>query len=401
MGDVAREVHDLDIDVLTSVHEFQALRKAWEGLYDDAAETTPFQSWAWLFSWWESYGSASDLRIITVRESGLLVGIMPSMQTGRLFTRRMVLIGTGLSDYLDVLARAGWEDRVCSALAHYLRRTRLARVVDLHQLRESATAHRLCDFWRGPTVAYAQANTPIMAARPWPELLAGLPAKRRETARRTMRRLDRDGLSWRRVEPEATGAACDRWLELHHEYWRGRSITPEHETARFAAHLRSAAQRLAESGSGALYELVRADSDVVEAADLLLVGKDFVMGYVSGATERLHRRVEVNTVLVSLWNMVALENFVPEVNLGRGLEPYKVKWSTTVCQNQRVALGTASFEWLGLATDLWLRDRLSRSAIARRMVERVRPLWNGVSKRFRRGQSLAVPAGSLPARSRS
>lgn len=400
------DADDLEIDVLTSVPEFEKLQEDWQDLYDDAPSVTPFQSWAWSFSWWEHYGSSCRLRLITVRECGQLVGLMPAMLAGGFASRRLLLVGTGLSDYLDVIVRAGWEESVCSALSQFLGRGQVAKAIDLQQLRESATARRLYDLWPGPRATYVQARTPVMTVRPWDDIVAGLPAKRRETARKTIRRLEQDRLTWRRVEVDAVDAATVRWLELHREYWRGRSITPEHESERFAACMSSAARRLVESGAGAVYELARTDSDVVEAADLVLTGKDFVMGYVSGAADRLHRRIEVNTALVHLWNSVALEASVSEVDLGRGLEPYKLKWAPMVRENQRLALGVLGARWWALAGYLAMRQRLAGSVRARNAMRHIAGvrgrsrsgLRAGVSDIWKRVQRSSPGSGSWKSR---
>ena len=40
-----------DIAILKEAQEFAALEEEWEDLYHDSARATPFQSWAWLYSW--------------------------------------------------------------------------------------------------------------------------------------------------------------------------------------------------------------------------------------------------------------------------------------------------------------------------------------------------------------
>ena len=46
----------LDTAVLEHTRDFLALEKEWEDLYQNSPLVTPFQSWAWLYSWWELYG---------------------------------------------------------------------------------------------------------------------------------------------------------------------------------------------------------------------------------------------------------------------------------------------------------------------------------------------------------
>src|SRR3712207_9136670 len=113
----------LEITVLKDTKRFATLEEEWDKLYRDAPLATPFQSWAWLYSWWEFYGEGHELRLVTVRdEEGLLVGLAPLMVERGRGLRRLLFLGTGPTDYLDVLAREGWEDRVSEALAREIGR---------------------------------------------------------------------------------------------------------------------------------------------------------------------------------------------------------------------------------------------------------------------------------------
>src|SRR5829696_8432759 len=96
----------LEVEVLKSDREFAALEEEWEELLQQAPLATPFQSWAWLYSWWEYYGKDYELQLITARNSdGLLVGILPLMLHRRLSCSRLLFLGTGLTDQLDMLVR--------------------------------------------------------------------------------------------------------------------------------------------------------------------------------------------------------------------------------------------------------------------------------------------------------
>jgi CelD/BcsL family acetyltransferase involved in cellulose biosynthesis len=92
--------------MVQNIREFEALEEEWEDLYHESSIATPFQSWAWLYSWWQSYGEGYELRLLTMRDdAGLLVGIMPLMLERKLGLRRLLFIGTGQTDYLGVLVR--------------------------------------------------------------------------------------------------------------------------------------------------------------------------------------------------------------------------------------------------------------------------------------------------------
>src|SRR3712207_4619735 len=110
----------LEVSVLREAGEFEALEEEWDDLYRHSPAASPFQSWAWLYSWWESYGRDYDLRLVAVRADNVLVGLLPMMlERGRAF-RRLLFVGTGLTDYNDALVRGGWEARVAEAGARAL-----------------------------------------------------------------------------------------------------------------------------------------------------------------------------------------------------------------------------------------------------------------------------------------
>src|SRR5215216_274124 len=111
--------HPPETTVLEDTKEFAALEEEWEDLYHNSSLATPFQSWAWLYSWWEFYGEGYELCLVTMRCKGLLVGIIPLMLQ-RLWgcLERLLFIGTGITDHLDMLVRRGWEDEVSAAGRH-------------------------------------------------------------------------------------------------------------------------------------------------------------------------------------------------------------------------------------------------------------------------------------------
>ena len=97
---------------------FEALEGDWSDLYENAPGSTPFQSFAWLLPWWRAYGendASLTLKLIEVREpeSGLLVGLLPLMvERAAPSLKVLKLLGSGITDYGDVLVREGWEREV-------------------------------------------------------------------------------------------------------------------------------------------------------------------------------------------------------------------------------------------------------------------------------------------------
>ena len=55
-------------ELCTDEREFAELGPDWGRLYRRCGAATPFQSHAWLHSWWLSYGRPGRLRLVLVRE---------------------------------------------------------------------------------------------------------------------------------------------------------------------------------------------------------------------------------------------------------------------------------------------------------------------------------------------
>src|SRR3712207_5411464 len=215
-----------EIVVLEDSKAFAALEEEWEELYRHCPSATPFQSWAWLYSWWEHYGEGRyELRLVTLRsEEGLLVGLLPLMLERRRGFGRLLFVGTHHTGYNDLLVREGWEDRVANGAGRALKELPGWQVANLHLLRPEAAAWDAFQRWDGHRIKIWQETCPVVEVRPWDELVASLSKNHRSTVRRALRRVQADKLShWRAGPPEAERAGR-ALVVLAWELLRGRGI---------------------------------------------------------------------------------------------------------------------------------------------------------------------------------
>lgn len=351
----------LKVKILTQEGDFAALGTEWEDLYHNCPVATPFQSWAWLFSWWESFGGNFELRLVTFRDEDLLVGIMPLMLDslwGNL--SRLLFIGNGPSDHLDVLAREGWETPVTAAAVSALREMHSWHVADLQEVRPEAVVWRILREWPGHHTHAWQSGCPVIDVKPWEEMLVPLSKNLRSTVRRAIRRAERDGVICELAGVEDVERAARRCVELHREMWQGRDIAPEHLTEKFESHIVAAASRMTVRGLGGISEF-RRGRDVI-ASHLLLFGHGFVGEHLLGANQEAIQRYQVSSL--NVWDAVnvARSTNSARVSLLRGEEPYKLRWSSEVVPNHRVVLSrTPAFARLYLAY-LSLRSNAKRYA---------------------------------------
>ena len=348
-GPVVREdVIALRVEVVTSHLAFAGLEGEWEELRAACPSATPFQSWAWLFSWWEHYGGGPlALRVVAVREEegGRLAGAAPLMlERRRGLPGRLLFVGTGITDHLDVVARAGLEREVWGALAGALGRMGGWSVADLQQVGPGASAWGLYRAWVGPKAQAWQDGCPVvdLAAQPhhhdeWEGLLSSGSKRFRNNVRRSLRRAEGDGARWERAGPEGAEEAARRLVALHREAWEGRPIGPEHLTRRFEGHLSAAAGRMAARGVGWVSELRRGGE--VLASHLLALGPDRVEDYLIGAKSEALKRYSVDALYMHDAVGFARRHGLQRVSAGRGTEAYKMRWRPEVEENRRLLLG--------------------------------------------------------------
>ncbi len=378
----------LKVAVIRDPQAFAALEEEWDDLHRQSPRATPFQSWAWLYSWWEHYGGGYELRLITVRgEGGLLVGVIPLMLERRWGLGRLLFVGTGISDYLDVIVRAGWEDRVLESGVQALKRLECWRIADLQQLGTEAAAWGIRRWWDGPQIGVWQDSCPVVELKPWDELLASLSRNLRSTVRRALRRAAADGLQRKMADESNIRQAAERLVALHREAWQGRNIGPEHSTQRFEAFTVAAAERLAYRDLGGISEFWQ-DGEVV-ISSFLVFGRDFCGTYILGASQKALQRYQWSSLYI--WDAVEIARSRDNrcVDQLRGEEPYKLRWSSEIGSTHRLILGQHRAAWMPYAgyqtlrskaklyarsesAPLWIKSALGKQRALRQRVSRIR-----------------------------
>ncbi len=92
----------IEIATITDKEGLARLRPEWEELWRRDPAATPFQSSAWLLAWWWFFGTSEPL-ILTARAGGRLVGLLPLYLLRENKRRKLLPIGVGLSDYIELL----------------------------------------------------------------------------------------------------------------------------------------------------------------------------------------------------------------------------------------------------------------------------------------------------------
>jgi CelD/BcsL family acetyltransferase involved in cellulose biosynthesis len=338
----------LDTVILEDASEFASLEGEWGELYESCPRATPFQSWAWLYTWWEFYGEGYELRLAAVRAGGLLVGLLPLMvRRGLGFGPLLLLGGDETTPYKDVLIREGWEDRVAEAGARALERLSGWRVADLQDLRPEAAAWDIFRKWKGPRTSVETTPYVLIHAKRWEELLASLSSNARSLARKTLRRLEEDGVRYEPADLDGAQEAARRLVALHRELWLGRDIAPEHLTPRYAAFMEAVARRMTARGIGRVSEFRREGTVIV--SHFLVFDKGYVGACVVGASQQAARRYQFNTL--AIWDAlnVARSRSSQYVDLMEAASGDKLRWADDLVMSYRAIMGRRLIPWIPYA----------------------------------------------------
>ncbi|MEU9107919.1 GNAT family N-acetyltransferase [Streptomyces xanthophaeus] len=330
----------LSVTLCRDPRQFAALQEPWNRLVRGCPTATPFQSHAWLHSWWLSYGKDGRLRILLVRRGEELVGAAALMLVHRPLPL-LVPLGGPITDYFDVLVAADHAEQVVPALARGLHRAARGAVVDLREVRPGAAAEALYRQWPGVRAALTDSTCMELPALPFDELVKRMPASGGQRVRAKLRKTDAAGIEEHEATEAEVPGAVRTLLRLHEKQWRGRGVTPEHLRPRFAEHLTRATRRMVRTGEARLTEF-RLDGEPV-AANITLLSAGLSGGYLYGADPDLRtRKVDVATLLLRHDVGRALADGRPVVSFLRGSEPYKNHWRPETVVSRRFLLATTA-----------------------------------------------------------
>lgn len=345
--------------------EFAALGAQWDALHRNCSTATPFQSHAWLLSWWLSYGTEGRLRVVLARRGDRLIGAVPLMLVHRPMPL-LVPMGGAISDYFDLLVDDEGAKEAVGALRHGLDRAARHAVIELREVRPGASAELLYETWRGGRSRLTDSTCMELPAEPIGALLERLPGSRAQRVRAKLRKIDALPVECRAVPEQGVAEAVGDLLRLHELQWRGRGVNAEHLRPRFAGHLVRAVRRMVRDGGASVIEF-RLDGDVV-AVNLSLQSGRLTGCYLYGTHPVLReRKVDVAAMLLREVAQRAADSGHGVLSLLRGSEQYKNHWQPVPVVNERLLLARSGLEpVLRLReSQLAVRDRAAQTVKAR------------------------------------
>jgi CelD/BcsL family acetyltransferase involved in cellulose biosynthesis len=378
----------LTVDRIEQDDAFTGMATEWDALLRTSPARSIFLTWEWLHTWWRHLGHDRELRVLAVRQDGVLVGIAPLVQEGPRPRRLSPLptlefLGSGDvgSDYLDLVARPGFEGPVVDAVAAHLTRSRAAlrlRRFDPHSALTSKLVRRLAD--SGWTVVPAATETcPFipLAGHTWESYLASMGPEHRSNIRRRLRKLETAcALSFERVvSEEQRREVLPALVSLHNQRWRERGGSEAFHNEALVAFHEELSGRALERGWLRLFAL-RLDGRVAAALYGFLYDGRFSF-YQSGF-DPAEARLGLGLAAMGLAIKSAIEEGALEYDLLHGDEPYKFLWCREVRRLEHLELfpptaaGRIARQAVGAIRGV---KRAARRVLSPAMVNAARRLW--------------------------
>lgn len=231
----------LDLDVLTTLDEIDALRPEWNDLLQQDPARNLFLTHAWNRAWWHAFGSDKALRLLAIRCHGRLVGLAPYMlYPSRIGGMAARVLGTFTNPHVsrtNVLIAPGYSHAVAHHIASYLKRS--AHEWDVALLQQIPTTNT----WLQPFLEHASdiglmplplqpgvSKCILPVSQSWDSYVEQRGTHFRRNIGKTERRVARGGaIDYRHcVNPEVASSDFSTFQDVESRSWKGTSDAGAH-----------------------------------------------------------------------------------------------------------------------------------------------------------------------------
>jgi len=297
------------MEILTTTEQLEAARNDWLDLWRGAQDATPFQSPMWLLPWWRHFGS-NDLNVITTRENGRLTSLAPLYVIREDGESLGMFLGTGISDYLDVLGGATLDLAQIDC-----------QMWDLQQLRPSSPLLEmpLPDGWSDNIEE--QDRCVLLSIENAGDALQNLLSTH---ARKKLRYYKRSlACTFEDANAENLDAFLDALFQLHAARWQQRGMPGMLADDVIQHFHRDVARAMLDAG--ALRMFAMRSGDRMAAVFYGFAHGDAVAYYLSGYDPSLEKH-SPGTVIVAHAIEQAVRDGATTFDFLRGAEDYKYAW---------------------------------------------------------------------------
>jgi len=310
--------------IITSTDELESIAPQWDALWRRSPNATPFQSPHWLLPWWRAFGSDNPYVIASSSSDGSLTALAPLyiLRDEDSNESLGMFIGTGISDYLDILGDAA---DVASDIA-----SADCMLWDFQQLRPTSSLLSMPVSDRWSDNVEDQEPCPVLDLTKLDPLLSTHARKKLRYYRRCA---EREGpVTFESASKESLDRLLDALFELHAARWQRRGlpgVLADETTQQFH---RDAARRMLDAGALRMYAMRIGDH--IRAVFYGFAHHDTVYYYLSGYDPDLEK-ISIGNTIVAHAIEEAQRTGATTFDFLRGAEEYKYSWGASDRMNRR------------------------------------------------------------------
>jgi len=305
----------MEARVIDNFDELHALREEWLELWRRSPNATPFQSPMWLLPWWRHFGS-NELHAIALRDGGRLAALAPLYILRDDSESLGMFLGTGISDYLDVLGEESFIEQIAAADC---------QLWDLQQLRASSPL--LAAALPSGFTDNVEDQEPCLVL-PLAEL--SLSTHFQKKLRYYQRRLGE--VTFEEANAENLNQLLQSLFDLHAARWQRRGMPGMLGDDVIQQFHREVAQGMLEAGALRMYA-IRAAGRIV-AVFYGFADAATVYYYLSGYDPQLEK-LSPGTLIIAHAIERAVRGGTTTFDFLRGAEDYKLSWGAKERMNRR------------------------------------------------------------------
>jgi CelD/BcsL family acetyltransferase involved in cellulose biosynthesis len=306
----------MDLRVITTNEALSALAPEWLQLWKQSASATPFQSPMWLLPWWRHFGS-NDLHVIEARERGKLTALAPLYILRDDSDSLGLFIGTGISDYLDVIGNAPFFEHIDGS-----------PLWDFQQLRASSPILRasMSNGWTDNV----EDQDPCVVLPLADFALSTHAQKKLRYYRRTLERRGRIAIE--SADRDNLGDLLQSLFDLHGARWQRRGMPGMLADDVIQAFHRDVAAAMLDAAALRMYSMSLDDRPI--AVFYGFADASTVYYYLSGYDPDLEK-LSPGTLIVAHAIESAIRDGATTFDFLRGAEDYKYTWGAKDRMNKR------------------------------------------------------------------
>lgn len=308
------------------LNDLESIAPEWLDLYHRTPAAAPFQSPMWLVPWWRAYGS-DELCAIAIRDGARLTTFAPLYVLRDEDESLGMFVGTGISDYLDILGSdAGGVVNELASID--------CQMWDLQQLRPSSPLLNVAlpDGWSDNVED--QEPCPILPIGGAGDELQNLISTHfRKKIRYYRRALERDApVAVERANEANLDDLLTALYDLHAARWQRRGLPGVLGDDTAQLFHRDVARRMLAAGELRMYATRRGDRIVAVFYGFAHGGT--VYYYLSGYDPELEK-YSIGTLIVAHAIEEAVRDGAMTFDFLRGAEEYKYAWGAEDRMNRR------------------------------------------------------------------